>query len=77
MVGVLTYLGSGIGAAGLPSYSVGYVNLPALIGVVSCTMLFAPLGARVASSLETSRLKRVYGIYLLIIAIKMLHSSFA
>ncbi|HWU85411.1 MAG TPA: sulfite exporter TauE/SafE family protein [Rhodocyclaceae bacterium] len=77
VVGALTYLGSGIGAVGLPSYSVGYVNLPALIGVVSCTMLFAPLGARVASSLETGRLKRVYGIYLLIIAIKMLHSSFA
>jgi len=36
-----------------------------------------PLGARVATNLEVNKLKRVYGIYLLVIAIKMLHSSFA
>lgn len=76
-VGAITYLGSGMHAADLPSYSIGYVNLPALVGIVCCTMLFAPLGARVASSLEVNKLKRVYGVYLLIIALKMLHSSFA
>jgi uncharacterized membrane protein YfcA len=53
------------------------VNLPALIGVVSCTMLFAPLGARVANNLEVNKLKRVYGLYLLLIALKMLHASFS
>lgn len=77
VVGAITYLGSGMQATGLPPFSVGYVNLPALIGIVSCTMLFAPLGARVATNLEVGKLKRVYGIYLLVIAVKMLHSSLA
>lgn len=77
VVGALTYLGSGMQVANLPPLSFGYINLPALVGVVSCTMLFAPLGARVASSLEVNKLKRVYGIYLLLIAVKMLHSSFS
>lgn len=77
IVGAITYLGSGMHTAELPQYSVGYINLPALIGIVSCTMLFAPIGARIATSLEVSKLKRVYGVYLLIIALKMLHSSFS
>jgi uncharacterized membrane protein YfcA len=77
IVGAITYLASGMDAFGLPAFSVGYVNLPALIGVASCTMLFAPLGARVANRLEVNKLKRVYGVYLLLIAVKMLHSSLA
>jgi uncharacterized membrane protein YfcA len=77
IVGAITYLGSGMQIVGLPPLSIGYINLPALVGIVSCTMLFAPLGARVANNLEVGKLKRVYGIYLLLIAVKMLHSSFA
>ena len=75
VAGAIGYLASGIGASGVPPLSLGYVNLPALIGVVSCTMFFAPMGARVASRLAMGQMKRVYGAYLLIIALKMLHSA--
>lgn len=75
LAGAIGYLASGVGSGGLPPLSLGYVNLPALIGVVSCTMLLAPLGARVASRMNMGKLKRVYGVYLLIIAVKMLHTA--
>ncbi len=73
--GAIGYLTSGIDATGVPPLSLGYVSLPGLIGVVSCTMLFAPIGARLASRMPMGRMKRVYGAYLLIIAGKMLHSA--
>jgi len=75
VAGAIGYLATGIGASGMPPFSLGYVNLPALIGVVACTMFFAPIGARLASRMPMGQMKRVYGAYLLIIAAKMLHSA--
>jgi uncharacterized membrane protein YfcA len=75
IAGATGYLVSGVGATGVPPLSIGYVNLPALIGVALCTMLFVQFGARLASRMNIVKLKRVYGAYLLIIALKMLHSS--
>jgi uncharacterized protein len=73
--GAAVFLVSGVGATGMPPLSIGYVNLPALIGVAVFTMLFVQFGARLASRMDVGRLKRVYGAYLLILAVKMLHSS--
>ena len=75
ITGAIGYLASGIGASGVPPFSLGYVNLPALIGVVSCTIFFAPIGARLASRMPMGKMKTVYGAYLLLIAAKMLYSA--
>lgn len=65
----------GFGRAGLPWGSLGYVNLPATIAVASMSVLTAPLGVAAAHSLNAAVLKRVFGIYLIVIGIVMLRNA--
>jgi uncharacterized membrane protein YfcA len=74
IAGTVGYIFNGWGAAGLPRYSIGYVYLPALIGLVCASVLTAPLGVRLAHSLPVGRLKRVFAVLLLIVATRMLWS---
>lgn len=63
---------SGQGVAGLPSWCVGYIWLPALLVVASCSVITAPLGARMAHSLPVAQLKRVFAGVLYVLAAYML-----
>ncbi len=58
-------------AQGIPG-SLGYVYLPALLGIVVSSVLFAPLGAALAHRLPVEQLRRVFALVLLLIALKML-----
>ena len=62
---------TGLDETGLPEQSLGYVNLPAFAGVVGASILFAPLGARLAHSLPDKLLKRVFALFLFILALRM------
>lgn len=74
VAGTIGYIAAGWNGAGLPAHSLGYVYLPALIGVVAMSVLFAPLGAKTAHRLPVKRLKRAFGVVLALLATKMLHS---
>lgn len=65
----------GLGEKGLPWGSLGFVNVPAAISVASMSILTAPLGVAAAHSLQPALLKRVFGIYLVIIASVMLKNA--
>lgn len=73
VAGTIGYILSGLKATGLPDYSLGYVYLPAFVGVVAMSMLIAPLGAKTAHSLPVKKLKRAFGGFLALLATKMLH----
>jgi uncharacterized membrane protein YfcA len=72
VAGTVGYMLTGLAVAGLPSYSIGYVYLPALLGVVSASMATAPLGVRLAHWLPVPGLKRLFAVLLLIVGVKML-----
>jgi len=72
IAGTLGYIFNGIHTADLPTYSLGYIYLPALAGIVSASVLTAPLGVKLAHSLPVQKLKRVFAILLLLVATKML-----
>lgn len=72
IAGAVGYLVNGLGAANLPPWSLGYVYLPALAGIVGCSVLTAPLGARLAHSLPVGHLKRVFAVLLLVMGTKLL-----
>ncbi len=55
----------------LPAHSIGYVNLPAFGGIVVASILFAPLGAKLAHILPDKLLKRFFAIFLFILAMRM------
>jgi uncharacterized membrane protein YfcA len=71
--GAVGYLLNGLRAAGLPSYSLGYIYLPALIGIAVTSYLAAPLGARLAHNLPVSRLKKGFALLLIATGLKMLY----
>jgi uncharacterized membrane protein YfcA len=70
--GLLGYIGAGWNQTGLPPLALGYIYLPALVGVAATSVLFAPLGARTAHALNVGQLKRVFAILLLTLASYML-----
>lgn len=74
VAGTAGYILTGFGVSGLSSYSVGYVYLPALVGVVCASILTAPLGVRLAHWLPVSKLKRIFAALLLGVGSKMLYS---
>ena len=69
--GIFIGLGSALGyalqapAAALPlAHSVGYVYLPAAIGVAVTSVLAAPLGTRLAHAISGEALKRVFALFM-------------
>jgi uncharacterized protein len=62
----------GLGETGLPLGSIGYVNLIALAAIVLMSFWTAPMGAAAAHSLDPAKLKRVFGVYLIVTALFML-----
>jgi uncharacterized membrane protein YfcA len=70
--GTIGYIINGWGKAGLPAYSLGYVNLAGMVAIVVTSMWFAPLGARTAHSVEPGTLRKLFGIFLAITSAKML-----
>ncbi|MGZ5272658.1 MAG: sulfite exporter TauE/SafE family protein, partial [Ramlibacter sp.] len=62
--GTLANIWYGLGEAGLPAHSLGYIYLPALVVIASASVLMAPLGARTAHRLPVQRLRRVFAYIL-------------
>ena len=70
--GGLSFLIAGLNEPGLPAWSTGYIFWPAFLGIASMSILFAPLGAKLAHRLPALTLKRVFAVFLLLVGIDML-----
>lgn len=75
--GLAGYALNGAGLDLLPPYSLGFVYLPALAGIVLASFLTAPLGAALAHRLPVARLKQCFAALLILIASRMLYSLVA
>lgn len=64
LAGSLAMVFTGWSEPGLPEETLGYIYLPAFIGIVASSVLFAPLGARLAHRLPAQILKRVFALFL-------------
>ncbi len=70
--GTAGYVLSGWHATGLPPYSLGFVYLPALAGIVVASTLTAPAGAAVAHRVPARRLRQIVAVLFYILATRML-----
>ena len=72
--GTLGYIITGWGEPGLPQFPMmlGYIHLPALLSVAAASIFTAPFGAKVAHSIDTKPLKRIFACMLLVLAGYML-----
>jgi uncharacterized membrane protein YfcA len=71
IAGTASYALLGWNAPDLPTWSFGYVSLPALVGVGLTSILTAPLGAKLAHQLPAAQLKRYFSVLLWIMAVKL------
>ncbi len=74
--GTLGFVFSGWGNEQLPIGSLGYVNLIGLALIAPTTVLSAPLGARIAHALSRRHLSMAFGMFLLIVSVRMLYQTF-
>jgi uncharacterized membrane protein YfcA len=61
---------------GLPPGSLGYVNLIGLAVIGPATFLTAPWGARIAHALSKRQLSILFGLFLTVVAVRMLVRAF-
>lgn len=76
IAGSLSYIVNGWSHPQLPGHSLGFVHLPSLLAVVVSSVVFAPIGARLAHRLPVKTVKRLFALLLLLIAVRMLLSEF-
>ncbi len=72
---VAGYAISGQSVSHLPTGSFGYIWLPALLVIATCSVLTAPLGAKAAHNLPVTKLKRVFASILYLLAAYMLYKG--
>src|SRR5262245_21152161 len=75
IAGTIGYILVGIGDPSLPAGTVGFVYLPALVAIALASVVTAPFGARLAHSLDTKPLRRVFAILLMLLALYMAYND--
>lgn len=76
LAGTLSNIYYGMNTPDLPTGSLGFIYLPALLVVSLATVTTAPLGARTAHSLPVKSLRKVFAITLYLLAGYMLYKAF-
>jgi uncharacterized membrane protein YfcA len=71
VAGTLSFVVLGMGGE-LPQGSLGYVHLPAFIGIAVTSALAAPLGVASVHRLHPQLVKRLFGGFLLLVGLRML-----
>ncbi|MFZ4761756.1 MAG: sulfite exporter TauE/SafE family protein [Alphaproteobacteria bacterium] len=70
--GVLSYMVSGLGVMNRPSWSVGYVDFFALIGLMPTGLLAAKWGARVSQKISGVVLRGIFACFLCVVVLSFL-----
>jgi uncharacterized membrane protein YfcA len=70
--GSLSFVYAGWQQPYLPEFSLGYVFLPATLGIAISSMLTAPIGAKLTNKLDTVKLKRIFAVFLVLVSIRMM-----
>jgi uncharacterized membrane protein YfcA len=71
VAGSLSFVVLGLGG-GLPDQSLGYVHLPAFAGIAVTSALTAPLGAATVHRLPPQVVRRIFGVFLMLVGLRML-----
>lgn len=75
VMGAATNMSEGWQNPLLPNWSLGFVYLPALLGIAVLSVPFAKLGARLAHNLNANTLKRGFSILLFLVGGRFLFQS--
>lgn len=73
---VVGFLLMDIDPAFRPPMTIGAVNLVAFLIVIAMTLLTAPLGVKLAHAMDPKPLKRIFAVFLTLVALNMLRKAF-
>ncbi|CAA0099433.1 Uncharacterised protein [BD1-7 clade bacterium] len=59
----------------LPAHSFGYIYLPAVVSIVVTSVICARFGATLAHKLPAHHLKKMFGVYLVLVGIRLLTAA--
>ena len=65
--GALVFMSTGWQQTQLPEWSLGYIYLPALLGIAITSVFFARFGAKLAHKLSPVLLKRLFALLLIVV----------
>lgn len=72
LFGAISYMITGQSVDNLPEYSIGYIYLPAFLGVILTSSFMARVGVKLSHSLPQDKMKKGFSIFLGIVAIKII-----
>ncbi len=67
---------NGMGISGRPAFSLGYIDLTAVLVMIPAILLMAPLGVKLAVHTSQDRLRKVFSIFLFIVALDMIRTIY-
>ncbi len=74
-MGALTNIYVGWDEPDVVEWSLGYIYLPAFVGIAVTSSIFAKYGAKLAHSLPADKLKKVFAVFLFIVGMRFLLSN--
>ncbi len=72
---VIGFLLSGWDLADKPPYTIGLVNMVAFVITISMTLITTPIGVKIAHSMNPKPLKRVFAVFIMLMAANMLRKA--
>jgi uncharacterized membrane protein YfcA len=75
--GTIGFIITGWNDARVPPGNFGYVSLIGFALIAPATVLCAPIGARIAHSFSAKRLSMSFGVFLVIVAVRLFYRAFA
>ncbi|MBL4607176.1 MAG: sulfite exporter TauE/SafE family protein [Pseudomonadales bacterium] len=76
VAGSVGFMATGWGQTQLPALSIGYIYLPAFLGIVLSSTLFAIFGARLAHQVSANTLKKIFALLLFVIGLRLVGAAF-
>lgn len=72
LAGSAGYIFSGINITTLPEHSIGYIYWPAVLAIITTSIIFVPLGAKLTHQMPVKKLKLLFSLMLFMAAIQLL-----
>lgn len=72
---VIGFLFMTVDPATRPPFTIGAVNLVAFVLVIAMTLITVPIGAKLAHAMDPKPLKRVFAVFLVLVALNMLRKA--
>jgi len=74
--GSISFILSGLGNPDLPPGSLGYANVLGFALIVPATMMMAPVGVKLAHTINPANLRKAFAFFLLLTSLRMFYSVF-